>query len=59
MDTYKYGCLKQHSGVKFYAIHKKTFFGWKELQWWKYDDDGKERMMEAVKQLKDKGHLVL
>lgn len=45
---------------KYYAICKKGFFGgWKEISTYSYTEKGRERMMEAVEQLKKQGHLVL
>lgn len=60
MSTYKYGGWEDHWGTEYYAIHKKNFWGnWTEVVWYKYTEKGKERMMDAVEQLKKQGHLVL
>lgn len=63
MTTYRYGKWTSNKyyneGFQFYSIDKKTFFGWKEIYWWRISEEGHTRMMEAVKQLKEAGHLVL
>lgn len=62
MSTYTYGTYEEFNWWrdKYYAICKKGFFGgWKEIATYSYTEQGKERMMEAVEQLKKQGHLVL
>lgn len=65
MSTYRYGSwivtntMANDYGVRFYSIDKKTFFGWKEIHWWKNNEEGQRHMMDAVNQLKGQGHLVL
>ena len=61
MSTYTYGAYEDYYWEdKYYAILKKGFFGgWKEIRTYKYTEAGKERMMDAVEQLKKQGHLVL
>jgi len=64
MATYKYGSYIQHvwydgvNGTSFYAIYKKTFFGWKEFDWWKQNDKGYNKMMETVESLRKAGNVV-
>lgn len=60
MATYKYGGWEQWDGFEYYALHKKNFWGnWVEIAWWSFNKAGKERMIDAVEQLKKQGHLVL
>ena len=71
MAEYKYGKWKTCEGYEYFAIHKKTFFGWKKQKIWAlgYDffDDfteedvkrQKQKMMDAVDRLVKAGHTVL
>lgn len=59
MNTYKYGTYTTWYDVKFYGIFKKTLFGEKEIFWWKHNVSGHQKMIDAVSQLKQKGHLVI
>jgi len=59
MSTYRYNHWIQWDGVKFCSIEKKTFFGWKEYQWWHDTKEGRKSMKEAVENLRKNGHDVL
>lgn len=59
MATYRHGRWVQWDGVEFCSIEKKTFFGWKELSWWYDTPAGILKMEEAVKHLRELGHIVL
>jgi len=71
MATYKFGKYSTWDGYEYFAISKKTFFGWKEEKIWKLgyelfdeftkDDENKQRqqMMESVDRLVKAGHTVL
>ena len=71
MATYKFGKYSTWEGYEYFAISKKTFFGWKEEKIWKLgykflgdfskDDENKQKqqMMDAVDRLVNAGHTVL
>lgn len=59
MGTYRYGEYETWDGIKFYQIEKKTWWGWKEFEWWKFKPSGKEKMMDVVKQLKEQGNILI
>ncbi len=59
MKTYRYGKWEQWDGYEFYQVEKKTLFGWKEISYWKANEEGRVKMMDMVKQLRDLGNLVI
>lgn len=59
MATYRYGRWEQWDGFLFYSVDKKTLFGWKEIDWWHYNKEGKRKMLDLVNQLKKLGNIVI
>lgn len=71
MATYRFGKYSTWEGYEYFAISKKTFFGWKEEKSWSLgygflgdfskeeEDRQKRQMMEAVGRLVKAGHTVL
>ena len=69
MATYKFTKRETFDGYEYFAISKKTFFGWKEQKTWglsyfgehtiEYEKSKRKMMMEAVDRLIKSGHTVI
>jgi len=69
MATYKFGKYSTWDGYEYFAIFKKTIFGWSEQKYWGLSLFGthtkekelqvKAQMMESVDRLVKAGHTVL
>ena len=69
MATYKFGKYTQWDGLEYFAISKKTFFGWSEQKYWKlsffgthtkeFEEQQRLKMMESVERLVKVGNTVL
>jgi len=69
MATYKFGKWESWDGYEYFAIHKKTLFGWKEQKCWvlsrfeahtkEFEEQQRIKMMESVERLINTGHTVI
>lgn len=65
MDLYRYGHWSDDTGMSFWSIEKRKWWGWKEIQYWAYkgwltsDKKCKKDCLEAVEVMRKNGFTVI